>query len=140
MAYTPEFRAEAVRLYRLGNRGLKPTAREIGVHNDGEFIEWTNFLHTHWNKLIKKLELPKAKFHSLRHLFGSTLIDRGVPVPVVSKLMGHANTAITNKIYAHALESTMKGIHDTLDNIFGESAGENLSKNLSKKLKIVSSS
>ena len=32
MAYTPEFRAEAVRLYRLGNRGLKPTAREIGVH------------------------------------------------------------------------------------------------------------
>ena len=30
MAYTPEFRSEAVRLYRLGDRGLKPTAREIG--------------------------------------------------------------------------------------------------------------
>ena len=31
MSYTPEFRSEAVRLYRLGDRGLKPTAREIGI-------------------------------------------------------------------------------------------------------------
>ena len=31
MAYTPEFRAEAVRLYRLGGRGLRATARQIGI-------------------------------------------------------------------------------------------------------------
>ena len=31
MAYTPEFRAEAVRLYRIGDRGLKATARQIGI-------------------------------------------------------------------------------------------------------------
>jgi transposase len=30
-AYTPEFRAEAVRLYRLGGRSLQATADEIGV-------------------------------------------------------------------------------------------------------------
>lgn len=35
---------------------------ELVFHNNGEYIEWTNFLHSHWSKLIKKLELPKAKF------------------------------------------------------------------------------
>lgn len=62
------------------------------------------------------------------------MIDQGVPVPVVSKLMGHANTAVTNSIYAHALESTVKGLHDTLDNIFGKSD----SKKLAKHLKVIS--
>jgi len=31
LAYTPEFRAEAVRLYRVGDRGIRTTARQIGV-------------------------------------------------------------------------------------------------------------
>lgn len=31
MAYTPEFRAEAVRLYRVGQRGIKATAKQIGI-------------------------------------------------------------------------------------------------------------
>jgi len=29
--YTPEFRAEAVRLYRMGGRGYKPCSRELGI-------------------------------------------------------------------------------------------------------------
>lgn len=31
MAYTPEFRTEAVRLYRLGGRGIKATAHQINI-------------------------------------------------------------------------------------------------------------
>lgn len=31
MAYTPEFRTEAVRLFRLGGRGIKATAHQISV-------------------------------------------------------------------------------------------------------------
>ena len=31
MAYTPEFRTEAVRLYRVGGRGIRVTAHQIGV-------------------------------------------------------------------------------------------------------------
>jgi transposase len=34
LAYTPEFRTEAVRLYRLGGRGIKATARQISVAPD----------------------------------------------------------------------------------------------------------
>ena len=34
MAYTPEFRTEAVRLYRLGGRGIKATAHQISIAPD----------------------------------------------------------------------------------------------------------
>jgi len=34
LAYTPEFRREAVRLYRLGGRGIKATAYQINIAPD----------------------------------------------------------------------------------------------------------
>ena len=34
MAYTPEFRMEAVRLFRVGGRGIKATAYQIGIAPD----------------------------------------------------------------------------------------------------------
>jgi transposase len=31
VAHTPEFRREAVRLYRVGQRGIRPTAKQLGI-------------------------------------------------------------------------------------------------------------
>jgi transposase len=31
VAHTPEFRREAVRLYRVGQRGIRPTAQQLGI-------------------------------------------------------------------------------------------------------------
>jgi integrase len=39
----------------------------------------------------------------LRHTHASGLLSNGVPFPVVSARLGHANTHITAAIYAHAL-------------------------------------
>lgn len=39
MSYTPEFRTESVRLYSLGRRGLRATARQIGV-SVGTLRQW----------------------------------------------------------------------------------------------------
>ena len=36
-------------------------------------------------------------FHSLRHTYASLLFQRGVPLTVVSKLMGHATTKMTER-------------------------------------------
>lgn len=39
--------------------------------------------------------------HSLRHTFATTALAAGVPVNVVSSILGHASTAVTYEIYAH---------------------------------------
>ena len=45
------------------------------------------------------------KFHGLRHTSATPALDASVPVRVVAQRLGHAETDITNDIYAHALPS-----------------------------------
>ena len=41
--------------------------------------------------------------HSIRHSHGSQLLSLGVPLPAVSKRLGHANVHVTATVYSHAL-------------------------------------
>jgi len=47
--------------------------------------------------------LPAFCVHDLRHTHASHLLAEGWNIPKVSRRLGHANAAITMKIYAHAL-------------------------------------
>ncbi len=44
---------------------------------------------------------PAISFHILRHTHGSLLAMKGVPMPVIAKQLGHADTRMTEKHYAH---------------------------------------
>lgn len=46
--------------------------------------------------------------HTLRRTFGSYLLNRGVRLEVVSKLLGHSSTQITERAYAQLLDETIK--------------------------------
>jgi len=46
--------------------------------------------------------------HRLRRTFGSHLLNGGVRLESVSKLLGHANTSITERAYASLLDSTIR--------------------------------
>ncbi|HML15564.1 MAG TPA: tyrosine-type recombinase/integrase, partial [Bryobacteraceae bacterium] len=52
----------------------------------------------------RSLKLPAGvSLHTLRHTHGSHLLAAGVPLPDVSKRLGHANPHVTATVYAHAL-------------------------------------
>ena len=44
---------------------------------------------------------PPITFHVLRHTHASQLVMRGVPMAVIAKQLGHADTRMTEKHYAH---------------------------------------
>ncbi len=44
---------------------------------------------------------PAISFHMLRHTHGSMLAMKGVPLPVIAKQLGHADTRMTERHYAH---------------------------------------
>lgn len=50
----------------------------------------------------------KLKPHTLRRTFGSHLLNIGVRLEVVSRLLGHANTAITERAYARLEDQTIR--------------------------------
>ncbi|MET8143463.1 site-specific integrase [Sphaerisporangium sp. NPDC005288] len=49
--------------------------------------------------------LPFARLHDLRHVHATTLLLAGVPVHVVAARLGHADPAITLRVYAHVIRS-----------------------------------
>ena len=44
---------------------------------------------------------PAATFHVLRHTYGSSLAMKGVPMGVIAAQLGHSDTRMTEKHYAH---------------------------------------
>ena len=44
---------------------------------------------------------PPVGFHILRHTYGSMLAAKGVPLQVIARALGHADTRMTERHYAH---------------------------------------
>ena len=68
---------------------------------------------------VRKAKLSgreQIRFHSLRHSCASWLIQQGVPLPVVSKILGHSSTQITDEIYAHVSDDA---VTEAMDDVFG---------------------
>lgn len=50
---------------------------------------------------------PAVGFHELRHTYASTLAQRGVDLLTISKLLGHADTRVTSRHYAHLCDNPL---------------------------------
>jgi integrase len=53
--------------------------------------------------LRDRLGYEHVHFHCLRHWCATTLINLGVPLPVVAERLGHSSAAVTARIYAHVI-------------------------------------
>lgn len=51
--------------------------------------------------------VPAIGFHELRHTYASLLAQAGVDLLTISKLLGHADTRITSRHYAHLADKTL---------------------------------
>lgn len=61
----------------------------------------------------------KVVFHTLRHTFASWLVQEGVPLSVISNLLGHSSIQLTMR-YSHLSLSQEKSATDLLDGLFGD--------------------
>jgi integrase len=53
--------------------------------------------------IAKRAGLNDTSLHTLRHSHGSQLLSAGVPLPTVSKRLGHSSVYVTATVYSHAL-------------------------------------
>jgi integrase len=72
--------------------------------------------------------LPHARLHDLRHLHATTLLLAGIPVHIVAARLGHADPAVTLRVYSHVLREHAAGIGD----IFAQAVQASVSKSVSK--------
>lgn len=56
---------------------------------------------SYYKRLMAKLNIPKLKFHGLRHSFATRCIESGCDYKTVSVILGHANIFTTLDLYVH---------------------------------------
>ncbi|WP_368073105.1 tyrosine-type recombinase/integrase [Streptomyces sp. WMMB 322] len=57
--------------------------------------------------------LPTARLHDLRHLHATMLPLTGVPVHVVAVRLGHRDSSITSRVYAHVIKDQIADVAET---------------------------
>lgn len=82
--------------------------------NDPKMPYSYSSIEFHIRRLCKDLEIPYRGLHAFRHTFATNCYERGCDVKILSKLLGHADVAITYNTYIHlygdALEEMRKVI------------------------------
>lgn len=74
-----------------------------------------------WNRIRKVADLNDVRLHDLRHSFASFLVNSGVSIYAVQKLLGHAYIETTQR-YAHLSSDTLKDAAETAAKVI-EKAG-----------------
>jgi integrase len=79
------------------------------THDEGRHSgkPWQLTQQTYWMKFAcaeAKIE-PAVSFHILRHTFASQLAMNNTPMPVIAASLGHADTRMTERHYAHLGQS-----------------------------------
>lgn len=83
----------------------------------GTPVNYKNMMDRSFKPLIKASGVPVIRFHDLRHTAASLMLNQGVPVFKVSKILGHARPSITSDIYGHVVPNSMDGIGDMMDEL-----------------------
>lgn len=106
-------------LYRLWEVNGTPSDYLFAT-DSGRPVDVSNFYTWSWKPAIRKAGLPEnITPHRLRHGTTSLLLNQKVPVPVVSRYLGHANPGITMKVYAHMIDGTSGMAADGIDEALG---------------------
>ncbi len=67
--------------------------------------------------LLNAAGLPDFRFHDLRHTAASIMLNRGIPVIVVSRRLGHSRPSITMDIYGHLMPGVQSSAAELMDEV-----------------------
>jgi integrase len=81
---------------------------------------YSTTIRDHLFKILDKMGMGgQINTHGLRHTFTSILISEGVPIPMVSAMLGHSNSDMVNRIYSHPVGDQKAVVAKMSSVIFG---------------------
>ena len=75
-----------------------------------------------WRRVRNRAGLQDVRLHDLRHTVASQAVLAGVPLPVVSKLLGHSQASMTLR-YAHIHDAETQAAAERVGNAIAEICG-----------------
>jgi integrase len=104
------------------------TARRLAApvwHEGDDFVFTTGIgtpIHARnatrwWHGLLKDAGVGPRRMHASRHTAATLLLEEGVPLEVVSAILGHSSLAITADIYARVTKDSMRRALSKMDRL-----------------------
>ena len=86
---------------RLAANGLWSNEWELVFTNEfgGHLCHFT--VYKHFKAVAKKIGMPNARFHDLRHSYAVAAIESGDDIKTVQDNLGHATASFTLDVYGH---------------------------------------
>jgi integrase len=95
--------------------GWKALPEWVFCTPEGGPLDGDNLRHRVFYRVLEKAKLRRIRIHDLRHTMASLLLQAGAPITYVSRQLGHADPAITLRVYAHYLPDAARKDVDRLD-------------------------
>jgi len=117
--------ASGVDLFRALTTG-RPKKAPMFARADGE--PWgKNHQQRPLLEACKRAKItPPLRFHEARHSYASALAQAGADLLTISRLLGHADTRITSRHYAHLCDKTLAHAVNNLLPSFGTTDASNV--------------
>jgi integrase len=80
--------------------GVVPWQGLVFCSEQGGPIDGKGLLKS-FHRLLKRVGLPRVRWHDLRHTAATLMLASGVHQKIVSEMLGHSTTAITMDLYSH---------------------------------------
>jgi integrase len=82
--------------------------------------------------IVKAANIPRLRFHDLRHSAATLLLAQGVSPKYISQMLGHRQVAFTMQTYAHVIKETQQQLADKMDAILNPVAPQVAPSGLSR--------
>lgn len=83
----------------------------------GEFMSDREVLREFYN-VLDKYEIPRVRFHDLRHTYASLLMENDTDSKVIQELLGHSSISTTLDIYTHLKMDQKRNSVDKMAEMF----------------------
>lgn len=70
-----------------------------------------------WRSVCAQAAVPPHRIHDLRHTTATLLLEAGVPVEAVARILRHRSATVTRDVYVHILEGAQAAATDALANL-----------------------
>jgi len=118
---------DALRAHRLAQaeerlrNGLGKAADDdlVFASAAGTLIDPSNLLANSYYPLLRRAGLPRLTFHALRHSAATLMLGAGTHVRVVAERLGHADPAVTLRVYSHVSPTMQRDVAAVMDRILG---------------------
>ena len=106
---------QAEELLRLGVRLTDDTF--VCAREDGSPTQPNSIGHA-WDRFIAATDLPRIRFHDLRHSHATAMLAAGVHPKVASERLGHSRVALTLDTYSHVIPGMQEDAVAKIDAAF----------------------